>query len=996
MDTLKNTTNQNTSDESRALLRFAVIDKKLNSSTDSFELCWIRFSPEKVDEKALLRCLNEVLVDDCFQKSDFFMGTMDFAWNNQWLAQGFRWWAEKQFLPGVTDNLAHTIKEALSLKSGSDQFDSVEVASGKGFLFNKSFAGKEEVLEYSQYKLFHPLVEKMVVHDLNKLDSPGELLGFPRVKFQASAESKLETVDLNIGDKELETLSRNRLLALSLAEMQEIKKYYQSDKVKKLRESRELPVKPTDVELEVFAQTWSEHCKHKIFAADITFEGKKINSLYKTYIKGATNKLRKKRPDLLSVFDDNSGIVQWDKEWAVCFKVETHNSPSALEPYGGALTGILGVNRDILGTGLSAKPIFNTDIFCFAYPHDKTLPVRPKLLPPLVIARGVRLGVQDGGNKSGIPTVNGSVFFNQSYRAKPLVFCGTGGLLKIEKEGRKQYLKHTQVGDRIVVVGGRVGKDGIHGATFSSETMHEGSPVSAVQIGDPFLQKRVIDFILAANEKNLFTGITDNGAGGLSSSVGEMAGITRGATIDLDLVPLKYPGLSDWEIVVSESQERMSVSVDPQNLDAFLELAQEYNVEASDIGNFHDEGFFQIKRGERTVGLLELEFLHDGVPKLTLEAITPGQKTAKSSFKLPDTNTDFNQSLLSLLAHPNISSRESIIRQYDHEVQGSSVIKPLMGPKLKAPCDAAVIKPLLAEKSGLVVSNGLCPQWSKYDAYQMAAMAVDEAVRNACCVGADPKSLSLLDNFCWADPIPSEKNKDGSMRLGQLVQACQGLYDSCIAFSAPLISGKDSMKNDFDDGVVKLAIEPTLLISAMGKIQDSDKSISMEFKQTGDFIYWISAGEASLSGSHYSEITGCEDNKVPRVDLKAAPKLYAKLHKAIEAELVNSAHDCSEGGAAVCLAECVIGSGLGAHIEMEGSEFALFSEGPSRLIVSVDPAKAEAFEANWKRTPGVQCVKLGRVEDSQRLKIGSSIDLSLAEMQSAWENGVRDIFEVNQ
>jgi len=994
MNLLKNSINPDREEETVTLLRFAVIDKKLNSSTDNFQLCWVRFCPERIDEKVLLNCLNQVLVDDCYQKSDFFMGSMDFAWNNQWLAQGFKWWAEKQFLPGVTDNLAHTIKEALVLVGG-EKLSSVEVASGKGFLFNKSFASKDDIIEYSQYKLFHPLVEKLVVHDLSKLDTPGELLGYPKVKFKAEAVHELVCVDLNLDDAQLEDLSKKRLLALSLTEMQEIKKYYQSDKIKKLRTSKNMPPMPTDVELEVFAQTWSEHCKHKIFAADIEFEGKKISSLYKTYIKGATNKIRKKRPDLLSVFDDNSGVVKWDEEFAVCFKVETHNSPSALEPYGGALTGILGVNRDILGTGLSAKPIFNTDIFCFAYPHDKSLPQRPKLLPPLVIARGVRLGVQDGGNKSGIPTVNGAVYFDSSYRAKPLVFCGTGGLLRIEKDGRLQYAKHTKTGDRIVVVGGRVGKDGIHGATFSSETMHEGSPVSAVQIGDPFLQKRVIDFILAANEKNLMTGITDNGAGGLSSSVGEMAGITHGATIDLDKVPLKYPGLSDWEIIVSESQERMSVSVDPKDLDAFLALANDYNVEASDIGHFNCDGYFQIDRGDKTVALLELGFLHDGVPKLVMQAEVPTYKNSGASYKLPESGQDYNDALLKLLAHPNISSRESIIRQYDHEVQGASVIKPLMGPERKAPCDAAVIKPILWQKAGLVVSNGLCPQWSKYDAYLMASMAVDEAVRNACCVGVDPKTLSLLDNFCWADPIPSAKNTEGARRLGQLVRACQGLYDSCVAFGAPLISGKDSMKNDFDDGVVKLAIEPTLLVSAMGKMENADNAVSMEFKQIGDLIYFLSAGDASISGSHYSEITGTQDNKLPKVDLKATPKLYAKLHKAIESQLIHSAHDCSEGGTAVCLAECVIGSGLGAKIDIEGNEFALFSEGPSRIIVTVAKEKQESFEALWKKTPGVELVKLGEVVDSKRLQIGSAIDISLQDMMSAWHNGVNDIFEVN-
>ncbi|HEY9714096.1 MAG TPA: AIR synthase-related protein, partial [Chroococcales cyanobacterium] len=684
------------------------------------------------------------------------------TWLAKWNGRGFKFWAERQFQPGVTDNLAHTVEEALEMAG----LNGIKVASGSGHVFaletvksqmadrsnRTGFTTEADAARFieltSRYHLYHPLTDIFCVHDLADSLANGQtnartrLLGFPAVHLPEAARP--EVIDLDLTDQQLDQLSKSRLLALTLAEMKTIVEHFKNDAVRQARAAKNLPPMPLDVELEILAQTWSEHCKHKIFNATInhTFEnlaGKKsetIKSLYKTYIQAPTRQLMKERDDLLSVFEDNSGVVKFNDQWAVCFKVETHNSPSALEPYGGALTGILGVNRDILGTGLGAKPIFNTDIFCFAYPSDQ-LPQRPKLLPAETILNGVRKGVEDGGNKSGIPTVNGAIFFDNGYRAKPLVFCGTGGILPLDVNGLKGYEKHVQVGDRVVVAGGRVGKDGIHGATFSSEKLHEGSPQSAVQIGDPFTQKRLLDFVVEARDLGLITGITDNGAGGLSSSVGEMARLTGGATIELAQIPRKYPGLTDWEIVVSESQERMTIAT--RQFDKLSELAAKHKVEVTDIGQFTDHQHFEITNQGKVVAYLPLDFLHDGLPAMQLEAESHESQITMSTGPMP---SDFKAILLDLLSHPNICSRRDVIQRYDHEVQGMSVVKPLMGATQLAACDASVIAPVYSDKKGVVVSNGLCPRLSEHDAYVMAVSAVDEAVRNAVCVGADPGTIT--------------------------------------------------------------------------------------------------------------------------------------------------------------------------------------------------------------------------------------------------------------
>ncbi|MCA0313861.1 MAG: phosphoribosylformylglycinamidine synthase [Candidatus Melainabacteria bacterium] len=867
-----------------------------------------------------------------------------FALMQKLKADGFTTASIKHFKSGVTDNTANSCASALHIMGLDCQF-----RIGSGFIF----AGlAPEAVPHNN------LTERVLALDL---EQPESLPLLPRRQLEEAGG--FEYVSLAGDDDYLEKLSKERLLSLTLDEMKAVQELYLDESFRAHRQSLGLELAPTDVELEVIAQTWSEHCKHKIFSAivdhsqfdenDELVKRETIDSLYKTYIKGATAKLKPVRPDLLSVFEDNAGVVAFDAENAVCFKVETHNSPSALEPYGGALTGILGVNRDILGTGLGAKPIFNTDVFCLPHPdspfvkdlkHDKLLPARD-------LARGVRQGVQDGGNKSGIPTVNGAVFFDDSYRAKPLIYCGTGGLLPLQAAGRDAVKKHTTVGDAVVMAGGRVGRDGVHGATFSSLALDDSMGSDVVQIGDPFTQKRLTDLVLQARDAGLITGLTDNGAGGLSSSVGEMATLTNGAELVLDAVPLKYPGLKDWQIVVSESQERMTFSTDkPEEL---LALAARLDVEATVIGRFTDDGYFRILREGKVVALLPLSFLHGGAPRLKLTSQWRKEAKLVSLKAACRSELSLKQIVEGLLSHANICSRESIVRQYDHEVQGGSVVKPLMGNSQKSPCDAGVVKPLAESKKAVAVANGLAPRLSKYDPALMAQVSADEAVRSVVAVGADPATVTLLDNFCWPDPVTSLRNPQGARKMAQLVLACQGLYKLCLAYKSPLISGKDSMKNDFDDGNLRLSVLPTLLMSSMAFLPDFQFAVTSDFKESGALIYWLKAGRPALTASHAAELAfqdgAAPEDDLPYFDLDLTIESYRCLHQAMLKGLVDSAHDLGDGGLAVTLLESAMGGDLAFEVSLNVADDwqalqQLCGEGSGMLVLTVKPEKQSEFE----------------------------------------------------
>ncbi|VVC01986.1 Phosphoribosylformylglycinamidine synthase subunit PurL [uncultured archaeon] len=890
------------------------------------------------------------------------------------------------FKPGVKDSVGETAKEASEELLRRKLCGSV-YASKHYLLSGKLARGDAERI--ARELLANELIQRFSVKPSSDFGEGGFGTVVPRVEIAGGG--LVSEIPLAVPDRKLLEISKQRVLSLSLQEMKCIRDYYADPDTIAERRRLNLPQMPTDVELECLAQTWSEHCKHKIFNAKITLrQGRKkkvIDSIFKSYVQKATRKLSRKKKWLVSVFSDNAGIFEFVPGWNVAMKVETHNTPSALDPYGGALTGILGVNRDILGCGLGAKPIFNTDVFCFAEPGFSG-EIPPRLFHPRRVLEGVRQGVAFGGNASGIPTINGALCFDGRYLGKPLVYCGTGGIMPSEISGRKTHLKAALPGDRIFMVGGRIGKDGIHGATFSSVELHEGSPTSAVKLGDPYMQKKVMDFLLEARDKGLYNAITDNGAGGLSSSVCEMAETPGGCVLHLDRAPLKYVGLDPWEIFLSESQERMNAAVPPSKAGEFVQLARLRNVEVSDLGEFNSTGFLHVKYGAKTVAYLDMEFLHHGLPQLELEAELRDKKLVEPA---PSPKEQFSEDLLSLLSRPNICSKEYIIRQYDHEVQGSSVIKPLCGKSAEGPSDAGVIAPLFERKEGLAVSNGMCPRYADIDSYQMAANAIDEAVRNCVAAGGSLGRMAALDNFCWSDPVNSPENPEGKHKLAQLVEACQGLYDACIAYGVPLISGKDSMKNDYRHGKWRISIPPTLLASAIAKVEDVSRAVTSDFKSEGDAIFVLGETRNELGGSEYYAMKGSLGANVPKVNFRKNFSLYRKLENAIAKGLVASCHDCSDGGLAVALAECCIGGEAGAQVELGKSgkisaEAALFSESSGRFVVSVRKKNEKAFA---RAMQGAPAAKVGHVTSGKELSVSmrgkSAISLPVAQMKSSWK-----------
>ena len=906
------------------------------------------------------------------------------------------WIIEVGFRPGVTDNEGRTARDTTALVLRLPR-ESVSVYTSVQYrLWGR--LGVADAQRIARDLLANELIQRFSIKSrIEWKEEPG----FPARAAKVTGEAGDEVAVIPLRSMSVDAmlaLSRENTWALNEEELCAIQAWYARPDVTAERAKTGLPAEPTDAELEVLAQTWSEHCKHKIMAARIDYEDREqatleaVNGLYKTYIQGSTAALRAEMGDkdyCRSVFKDNAGVVAFNDTHDVCIKVETHNSPSALDPYGGALTGIVGVNRDPMGTGMGAELICNTDVFCFASPfHDGVLP--PRLLHPRRVMEGVRLGVEDGGNKSGIPTVNGSVVFDERFLGKPLVYCGTVGLLPRMLHGKPGHEKKALKGDAIVMVGGRIGKDGIHGATFSSEELHEGSPATAVQIGDPITQRKMYDFLMRARDLGLYNAITDNGAGGLSSSVGEMAEDTGGCELDLSKAPLKYDGLKPWEILLSEAQERMTLAVPQDKLDEFLALAAHMDVEASALGTFTDSGLFFVTYGSKPVACLRMEFMHDGVPQLKLKAVwEPKRPEGADEHVRFDVPAEQQGDLLrSMLGRLNICSKEYLIRQYDHEVQAGSVVKPLVGVKRDGPGDAAVLRPVLESEQGLVVSHGICPKFSDYDTYHMMANAIDEAVRNAVAVGADPDRLAGVDNFCWCDPVQSEKTPDGHYKLAQLVRACKALDELCRIYKTPCVSGKDSMKNDYTGGGKKISIPPTVLFSVLGIVPDVSLAVTSDFKQAGDAMYLLGLTKRELGGSELASELGMVGANVPVVDAAEAVRRYRGLHEAIKARLVTACHDLSDGGLAVALAEMAIGGRLGASVNLAAvpgqngltPTECLYSESAGRLLVTVPASQAMAFEATMtKHSSSALCAYIGDVTDDGLVSVRGRDACLLAE-----------------
>ncbi len=949
-------------------------------------------SPEEAE-----KALEEIFYDPVIQNASF--GTLDTG--------AFDWDVEIRFRHGVTDAVGETAKGAVE-----DLFErkfqiSDKVYTGKQYRICAAGLTEKQAFSLGSDFLGNPLIETIDIqsYDQWRLSPP---FNAP-IRLHQSASISVTEIELPDDDNYLVTISKDRTLSLNQKEMRTIRNYIGGEEVKKSRKDIGISETITDVELEAIAQTWSEHCKHKIFNSRIQYTENGstdiIDGLFTTYIKGSTSVIGEKVPWLLSVFTDNAGIIKFNEDISLVYKVETHNSPSALEPYGGALTGIVGVNRDPLGTGIGAQLLCNVWGYCFGSPYYKeSMPAG--LLHPGRIRDGVHKGVIDGGNQSGIPYGRGWEYFDDRYSGKPVVFCGTVGWMPSRICGHPSHEKKATPGDKIVMVGGRIGKDGIHGATFSSEELHQDSPVQAVQIGDPITQKRMSDFLVESRDKGHYSCITDNGAGGLSSSVGEMAQMSGGCILDLAKAPLKYEGLDPWEILLSEAQERMTLAVHPEKLAGLLELAERRGVEATVVGEYTDSGKFHVQFGDKTVAYLDMDFLHGGLPRMSLEAVWKKPHLQEPEFDEP---RDLVSVLKSLLGRLNISSNEGKARQYDHEVKGLSVIKPFVGKDMDVPSDAAVILVEYGKNEGIVLAEGKNPGYSDIDTYHMAASVIDEAVRRVISSGGKLGSIAGLDNFCWPDPVQSDKTPDGHYKLAQLVRANKALYDYTVAFSVPCISGKDSMKNDSIFGGKKISIPPTLLFSVLGKIDDVSKAVTMDVKARGDSVYIVGETFPELGGSEYYKLIGEElsgapfiGESVPKVNADTALKIYTAVENITSERLARSIHTPVIGGLGIALAKSAFAGGFGLEIDLSSvpysgarrNDFILFSESNSRFIITVRPGNKERFE---KHLAGTRYTEIGLTIDEPVLKIhgingGIILEVSLAELKNTWKNTFKDFY----
>ena len=863
--------------------------------------------------------------------------------------------------PGVTDPVAEQILRAAQIL-GINGLSAV--STGQRFVIKGEKIKTDDLQELAGRLLCNQVIQRYALGSIQPV--------FPT---EAESSGEVEVLPIRgIPDAELMCLSQERRTALDLEEMKAIQAYFEE----KGRDA-------TDVELEMIAQTWSEHCVHKTFKACITLQGKRparIDNLFKQTICEATYRIQASW--VRSAFTDNAGIVDFDGVHEISFKVETHNHPSAIEPFGGANTGIGGVIRDVIG--VSARPIASTDVLCFG-PEDLDFDQLPAgVLHPRRIASGVVSGIQDYGNKIGIPTVNGAILYDPGYISNPLVFCGCVGIAPLEAHPRDPL-----PGDRVVVIGGRTGRDGLRGATFSSMTMDaQTGEVSgaSVQIGAPIVEKGLIDVVMAARDCGLYHAITDCGAGGLSSAVGEMAS-KIGAVIQLERVHLKYPGLTPWEIWLSEAQERMVLAVPDSAMGEMKDICALYDVEMTDIGTFSGNNRLVVRYQDKNLLDLDNAFLHEGIPQRRLTAVLPVPEYKAGEIGRMDIPFDFDyhQVLLRLLGHPNIASKEKVIRVYDHEVQGATVIKPLTGVRCDGPSDACVLHPLETHgKTALVLSAGINPLYGKADPGQMAVNVIDEAIRNAVAVGADPQRLAILDNFCWGDPNKPET-------LGGLVAAALACRDAAIVYGTPFISGKDSFNNEYlgSDGQ-RHAIPPTLLISAIGWMQDWSKAVSMDAKQPDDLLYLVGPFQPVLGGSHLELILGeASHDGIPACQPEQALAHYRALHSAIENRLVCACHDLSEGGLAVAAAEMCIGGRLGMDLELPSAEplRTCFGETTSCLLVEVPQEDRAAFE---KEFSNLSCRRIGRINQSGEMRIQidgkTFIQSPLEELVSAWRPGL--------
>jgi phosphoribosylformylglycinamidine synthase len=897
------------------------------------------------------------------------------------LARGFDWLIWVGYRPGVRDTAGSTAVEALEdlLKIRLKPHEAVYTS--RLYVIKAAKAPEEQIRGIAREILANDIVQQWRVYSRKEWD-PREGIGIILPKVILNHEPQVSTIAIS-SDRELKEISEMRNLALQDKDIPVIRRYFLREDVLEERKRYGLAL-PTDVEIEYISQARSDHCNHNTFRGlfhyrDLaTDHREEVNSLFKTCIEAPTLKVAEGKEWVVSVLWDNAGVARFDRNHYYTITGETHNSPSNMEAYGGSLTGIVGIYRDPLGTGKGSRLVMGMYGFCVG-PRDYRGELKPHLHPRRLLD-GIVEGVRDGGNKSGVPTPFGQLLFDESYLGKCLVFVTALGIMPATIGGESSHLKSPRPGDLIIMSGGRVGKDGIHGVTASSLIYSEHTPAGHVQIGDPYTQKKMHDFLLEARDEGLITFVTDNGGGGLSSSVGESARLSNGCRVDLDKVPLKYEGLDQWEIWVSESQERMTVAVKPKDLDRFMALSAKHGVESTVIGEYNDSGLLRLDYRGRTCALVRMDFLESDFPQWEFEAEwSPPEMRGLREPVITEPGRH-GAALKSLLARPNICARNWIPRQYDHEVQGGSVIKPLVGKRQDTPSDAAVIRPVLDSERGLAVTQALNPSYSLIDTYHMVGATIDEAVRRIVAVGGEPSHLGGVDNFCWPTiQYDQVQNPDGKYKAAQLVRAGWALRDYCLALSIPLLSGKDSMYVDgFLEGTFgerrKVSGLPTLLFTVSSVVEDVYRCVTMDAKVPGDLVYVVGRTRNELGGGEYYQMFGEVGLNVPKVDADELRPLYEGLNRAIREGAVASAHAVARGGLGVHLALVAMGGELGMECDLGRvpadpgltDTQVLYSESAGRFVVTVDPAGRDLFERIFS---GTAFAPVGRVTASPLFRI---------------------------
>jgi phosphoribosylformylglycinamidine synthase subunit PurSL len=951
-----------------------------------------------LSDDQLKKIQTEVFTNPVTQISSFEPLPVEFDWTI-WV--GYR--------PGVKDNPGSTAVEAMEDILGAKFGPNEAIYTSKRFCLKGNGLTAEDTDKIAGELLANDIIQQWKIFSKDDWD-PETGIGFIIPKVKLNHIPTVITIPID-SDSTLKQISDERNLALNPNDIPIIRKYFLEENVRVARAKVGLS-DPTDIELEYISQARSDHCNHNTFRGlfryhDLAADNLElVDNLFKTCIETPTLTLKERKSWVVSVLWDNAGVGRFDQDHNYVITGETHNSPSNMEAYGGAITGIVGIYRDPMGTGKGSKLIMGSYGYCVGH-RDYKGNLKPRLHPRRLLD-GVIEGVRDGGNKSGIPTPFGQVFFHHGYMGKCLVFVTALGIMPAMVKDEPSEQKDISPGDLVIMCGGRVGKDGIHGVTAASETFSEHTPAGHVQIGDPYTQKKMHDFLLEARDEGLIAFITDNGGGGLSSSVGESAMFSNGCDIQLEKVPLKYEGLDQWEIWISESQERMTVAVRPEDLKRFLELSKKHAVESTVIGTFTDTGKLHISYNGETCAYIDLDLLSSGFPQWEFDAYwQPPDKRGlfEPVLRKP---VDYETLLKDILARPNICSKEWITRQYDHEVQGTSVIKPLVGTGRDVNSDAVVLRPVLDSNKGLAFSQALIPTYSLIDAYHMTSCTIDEAVRRLIAVGANfEQHIGGVDNFCWPTiQYDSENNPDGKFKAAQLVRSCRALRDICLAYEIPLLSGKDSM---YVDGHLpgrygethKVSALETLQFSATSVIDDITKCITMDSKMPGDLVYVLGTTGNELGGSEYYEHFGYTGLNVPRVMPEQFAPVYKALGHAVGKEILASAHGIYRGGLGVHLALTAMGGNLGMEVDLanvpvddvDRNDKILFSESAGRFIVSIDPQHKKIFETIFKDLP---CACIGKITgkpDFVVKGIDSKIIISVPvdSLKAAWKEPFKDL-----